>query len=34
VDAVAGQQPSQLALVPLVLNLLASEPPAKSAGSP
>ena len=34
VDAVAGRQPSQLALVPLVLNLLASEPPAKPAGSP
>jgi hypothetical protein len=34
VDEVAGVQPSQLALVPLVRKLLASEPPATLAPSP
>jgi Type I phosphodiesterase / nucleotide pyrophosphatase len=34
VDKVAGSQPSQLALVPIVLELLASEPPPAPAAPP
>ena len=34
VDKVAGEQPSQLALVPLVLELLVSEPPSAPAVPP
>ena len=34
VDKVAGSQPSQLALVPLVLELLVSEPPSAPAVPP
>jgi hypothetical protein len=34
VDSIAGPQPSQLALVPIVLSLLVSEPPAAAAVPP